>query len=52
MKDLGEPKNFLGITLERNKQEKTLLIHQTNYIEKILERFNMKEYTNGYSAGK
>ena len=29
MKDLGEPKSFLGITIERNKEEKSLLIHQT-----------------------
>ena len=26
MKDLGEPKSFLGITIERNKEEKSLLI--------------------------
>ena len=43
MKDLEKPKSFLGITIERNKEEKSLLIHQTNYIENILERFNMKD---------
>ena len=43
MKDLGEPKSFLGITRERNKEEKSLLIHHTNYIENIFERFNMKD---------
>lgn len=43
MKDLGEPKNFLGISIERNKEENTLLIHQANYIESILEKFNMKD---------
>ena len=43
MKDLGEPKSFLGITIEQNKAEKSFLIHQTNYIENILERFNMKD---------
>ena len=43
MEDLGEPKSFLGITIERNKEEKSLLINQTNFIENILERFNMKD---------
>ena len=36
MKDLGEPKSFLGITIERNKMENSLLINQTNNIENIL----------------
>ena len=43
MKDLGEPKSFLGIYIERNKEEKSLLIHQTHYVENILERFKMKD---------
>ena len=43
MKDLGEPKSFLGIYIERNKEEKSFLINQTNYIENILERFSMKD---------
>ena len=43
MKDLGETKSFLGITIERNKEETSLLINQINYIENILERFNMKD---------
>lgn len=43
MKDLGEPKNYLGIIIERNKEDKYMFIHQTKYIRNILERFNMKE---------
>lgn len=43
MKDLGEPKNFLGITIERSKEEKYIIIHQKCYTENVLERFNMKD---------
>ena len=43
MKDLGEPKNFLGVTIERSKEKGTLKIHQSMYIENILQRFNMKD---------
>ena len=40
IKDLGEAKYFLGIKLDRNSNG-TLRLSQTNYIENILERFNM-----------
>jgi hypothetical protein len=40
IKDLGEAKYFLGIKLERNTHG-TLRMSQTNYIENILDRFNM-----------
>ena len=43
MKDLGEPTSFLGISIVRNHNEKSLVIHQANYIENILERFNMQD---------
>ena len=44
MKDLGEPKLFLGMTIQRNKSEKNIIIHQAEYTEEILEKFNMKDY--------
>lgn len=40
-KDLGSIKNFLGIEIE--KKEKTLKLSQQKFIEKVLEKFNMKE---------
>lgn len=43
MKDLGEPKNFLGITIKRNREEKYTIIHQTTYAERFLEKCNIKE---------
>ena len=43
MKDLGEPKQFLGMAIERNKEEKYIVMHQTIYTENVLERFNMKD---------
>ena len=43
MKDLGEPKNFLGMTIQRDRKERSITIHQTAYTERILERFNMQE---------
>ena len=44
MKDLGEPDNFLGMRIIRDRQNKTLALKQTEYTEKILERFNMTEF--------
>ena len=43
MKDLGEPENFLGMRIIRDRQNKILALKQTEYTEKILERFNMTE---------
>jgi hypothetical protein len=40
IKDLGEAKYFLGIKIDDNSNG-TLRLSQTNYIENILERFNM-----------
>ena len=41
MKDLGPAKQILGIRIFRNRKEKNLYISQEQYIEKVLERFNM-----------
>ena len=43
MKDLGEPRNFLEMTIQRNRKERKIVIHQAAYTEKVLEKFNMKE---------
>jgi hypothetical protein len=39
IRDLGTPKLFLGIQIERSKGGGALL-HQANYTKRILERFN------------
>lgn len=43
IKDLGPIKSYLGIQIERNMQKRTMHIHQTEYIHKILNKFNMHE---------
>ena len=43
MKDLGELKYFLGICVERDRRARTIRINQAAYIDKILERFDMKD---------
>ncbi len=43
--DLGEPKSFLGMTIERDRKKSRMKIHQESYIEKILIRINMHEST-------
>ena len=43
MKDLGEPEIFLGMRIIRDRQKGTLSLKQTEYTEKILEKFNMTE---------
>jgi hypothetical protein len=39
MKDLGKVSLFLGMQIERNSHQ--IRIHQTRYVDKLLERFNM-----------
>jgi hypothetical protein len=41
MSDLGPVQQFLGIQIERDRQKRTLRIHQKPYIEAILKRFQM-----------
>ena len=43
MKDLGEPQNFLGMTIERDRENRIMKIHQERYTEQILEKFNMQD---------
>lgn len=43
MKDLGEVRNFLGLTITRDIKRGILEISQQPYIEKILDRFGMKD---------
>ncbi len=43
MKDLGETKFILGIQVERNRKERTLCINQSEYIKKVLKRYNMND---------
>src|SRR4030095_2574460 len=39
--NLGPSKTFLGLNISRNYEQCTLTIHQTGYIERMLQRFNM-----------
>jgi hypothetical protein len=41
MKDLGPAKQILGVRIHRSRKDKKLFISQEQYIEKVLERFNM-----------
>ena len=41
MKDLGEASEFLGMHIVRNRATRTLQLTQSNYVDKILERFRM-----------
>jgi hypothetical protein len=43
MKDLGPAKQILGIRIHRSREDKKLFISQEQYIEKVLERFNMNK---------
>jgi len=42
-KDLGEAKLFIGFQIQRDRTAKSLRIHQTLYITKLLERLGMKD---------
>lgn len=41
IKDLGANKNFLGVNMERNYEERTIRLSQGKYIDSALKKFNM-----------
>jgi hypothetical protein len=43
MKDLGELHFFLGMEVERNRDERLLRINQIKYLKEILKHFQMEE---------
>lgn len=43
MKDLGELKWILGMSIKRNRQDRTLEVSQGVYIERMLERYGMAD---------
>ena len=43
MKDLGVGKQILGMRIIRDKANGTLKLSQSEYVKKILSKFNMKE---------
>ena len=43
MKDLGAAKQILGMRITRDRKNHKLTLSQSEYIEKVLERFKMKD---------
>ena len=43
MKDLSPAKKILGMEFTRDMKNKRLWLSQESYVERILEKFNMKE---------
>ena len=43
MKVLSQDKQILGMEITRDKQNRRLWLSQESYVERILERFNLKE---------
>ena len=41
MKDLGVAKQIIGMRITRDKKNQKLTLSQSEYIEKVLERFKM-----------
>mgnify|MGYP000689268084 CR=1 FL=1 len=42
MKDLGPTRHILGMKINRNRNGRQLFLSQTDYIGRVLERFNMQ----------
>ena len=43
MKDLGELHFCLGIRIQRNRGERSIMLSQTSYIDNVLARFGMTD---------
>ena len=42
MKDLGSARHILGMKISRNRDKRQLFLSKTDYIGRVLERFNMQ----------
>ena len=42
MKDMGHAKQILGMRITRLRDERKIYLYKKKYIERVLERFNMK----------
>ena len=40
---IGNANKFVGLQIARNREEKSMMIHQSDYAEKILEKFRMDD---------
>ena len=47
MKDMGETSYVIGIKIERDRSQRILGLSQETYINKVLERFRMKDCSPG-----
>jgi Reverse transcriptase (RNA-dependent DNA polymerase) len=43
MKDLGEISQYLGITIKRNRNSKTICLTQKKYVDDILKKYGMQD---------
>ena len=43
MKNMGEASYILGVKIQRNRSKRLMSLSQEHYIQKLLERFNMKD---------
>ncbi|GBM10196.1 hypothetical protein AVEN_258791-1 [Araneus ventricosus] len=43
MKDLGTASYCLGIKIERDKKNGSISLNQTQYVERVLRKYNMHE---------
>jgi hypothetical protein len=48
MKDLGEAQYILGIKIYRDRSKRMLGLSQTTYLDKVLDKFNMKDSKRGF----
>lgn len=46
MKDLGAARRILGMEIVRKRSEGLLFLYQSNYVEKVLRKFNMLDAKN------
>ena len=47
MKDMGKASYVIGIKIERDRSQRILGLSEENYINKVLERFLMKDCSPG-----
>ena len=49
MKDLGPARHILGMKISRHREKRQLFLSQTDYIKRVLERFNMQSAKSAWT---
>lgn len=49
---IGDKSYYVGLEIERDREKKLIMIHQKNYLLRVVNRFNMNDAKGVSTPGK